>query len=278
MNTWCQLLGLAALLPVLASPAAAQLIEPNAAGVRIGHMHLAVTDVEAQTRFWTQGMDGHVVQNGPLTLIELPGVYIMLRKVDAAAPPPEGSVVNHFGFVFKNLPAMLERWKAAGYKIEQTDNPNQGYVNAPDGIRIEFFGEPLSPVAMQLDHVHSYVVAKDIPAIQAWYAKLLGGEAGLRVRVARPGWIDAVHLPGMNWSFSATEMPPAPTKGRSLDHVGIDVASLDAFAARLASLGLAFDAPPRTIPNTKTRVAFLSDPWGTYIEVTEHLAPDTSDH
>jgi len=27
------------------------------------------------------------------------------------------------------------------------------------------------------------------------------------------------------------------------------------------------------VPNTQTRVAFLTDPWGTYIEVTEHLAP-----
>ena len=268
-----QLFELAALLLAVVSPAAAQLLDPNAAGVRIGHLHLAVTDVEAQTRFWTQGMDGRVVRNGPLTLIELPGVFIMLRKVEAALLPPEGSVVNHFGFVFKNLPVMLERWKAAGYRIEQTDNPSQGYVHAPDGVRIEFFGEPLLPVAMQLDHVHSYVVAKDIPAIQAWYAKLLGGEPGLRVRVSRPGWIDAVHLPGMNWSFSATDMPLAATKGRSLDHVGIDVADLDAFAAHLAALGLTFDAPPRAIPNTKTRVAFLSDPWGTYIEVTEHLAP-----
>jgi hypothetical protein len=27
------------------------------------------------------------------------------------------------------------------------------------------------------------------------------------------------------------------------------------------------------VPNGKTKVAFLTDPWGTYIELTEGLAP-----
>jgi SAM-dependent methyltransferase len=40
------------------------------------------------------------------------------------------------GFVFRNLPAMIERWKAAGLTVEQNANPNQGYVHAPDGVRV----------------------------------------------------------------------------------------------------------------------------------------------
>jgi extradiol dioxygenase family protein len=63
------------------------------------------------------------------------------------------------------------------------------------------------------------------------------------------------------------------TKTRELDHLGFDVKNLDEFEKRLAAQGLNFEAPPRQVPNTKTRVAFLTDPWGTYIEVTEHLAP-----
>ena len=41
-------------------------------------------------------------------------------------------------------------------------------------------------------------------------------------------------------------------------------------------LGLKFEAPPRQVPNSRTKVAFLTDPWGTYIEVTEGLGPDGS--
>ena len=49
--------------------------------------------------------------------------------------------------------------------------------------------------------------------------------------------------------------------------------SLDEFAKRLETMGLKFDAPPRQVPNSTARVAFFTDPWGTYIEVTEKLGP-----
>jgi len=51
------------------------------------------------------------------------------------------------------------------------------------------------------------------------------------------------------------------------------VTSLDEFERRLVAQGLKFDAAIRTVQNGKTRVAFFTDPWGTYIEVTEKLAP-----
>ena len=63
------------------------------------------------------------------------------------------------------------------------------------------------------------------------------------------------------------------TKGRELDHLGFDVKNIDEFEKRLVAQGLKFEAPPRQVPNTQARIAFLTDPWGTYIEVTEHLAP-----
>lgn len=65
----------------------------------------------------------------------------------------------------------------------------------------------------------------------------------------------------------------APTKGRSLDHIGFEVNDLDAFAKKPEALGISFDVAPRQVSDSKTRVAFLTDPWGTYIEVTENLAP-----
>ena len=88
-------------------------------------------------------LGGTLVTNGPLTLIEFPGVFVMLRQADAAAPPA-GSVVDHFGLVYKDIAAARARWKAAGVKYDVGDtNPNQGYVYAPDSaIRVEVFGDP----------------------------------------------------------------------------------------------------------------------------------------
>src|SRR5438128_9191114 len=151
-----------------------QLAEPaNDLGVRLGHIHLVVKNVEAQTKFWTEMMGGAVVKNGPLTLIQFPGVFIMLRQGDPTAPPA-GSIVDHFGFVLKDINAARAKWKAADikYTIGAT-NPNQGYVEAPDGVRVEVFGDPSLPGPVGMDHIHMLLPPTDIPAIQAWYDKNL---------------------------------------------------------------------------------------------------------
>jgi extradiol dioxygenase family protein len=41
----------------------------------------------------------------------------------------------------------------------------------------------------------------------------------------------------------------------------------------LQAQGVDFDVAPRMAPNGTTKVAFLYDPWGTYIELTQGLSP-----
>jgi catechol-2,3-dioxygenase len=269
---------LAAAVAVLASfasaPARAQLAPPNDIGVALGHIHLVVKNVEAQKPFWTTMLGGTLVSHGPLTLIQFPGIFIMLREGEAAGPS-EGSIVNHFGFVYKDLAGMRARWKAAGVKYDVGDtNPNQGYVYAPDSsIRVEVFGDPSLPGPVSMDHIHLYPPEADIPAMQAWYQKVFGGIPGKRQRVARPGLTDCDYFHRFNVSFSAGQGKLAPTRGREIDHIGFDVRSIDEFEKHLTAQGLKFEMPPRQVPDARARVAFLTDPWGAYIEVTEHLAP-----
>jgi len=260
-------------LILVSIPASAQLGEPaNDLGVKLGHIHLTVKDVEAQTRFFTEMLGGTVVKNGPLSLIEFPGVFIMLRQGDPSGPPA-GSIVDHFGFVLKDINAARARWKAANimYTVG-ANNPNQGYVEAPDGIRVEVFGDPSLPGPVGMDHIHMLLDRTNIPAIQAWYEKVLGGLPGKRKTVANSGVTDCVYFHRFNVSFTANPMPREPTKGRSLDHIGFEVKSLDEFAKKLEAAGIKLDSPPRQIPNSQVKVAFLTDPWGTYIELTENLA------
>ena len=241
----------------------------------MGHMHLYVKDVAAQTHFWVDIMGGKVVHNEKLSMIEFPGVFLILTQTDPAGPPA-GSIVDHFGFVVKDMPGSIAKWKANGLKVEQTGtNPNQSYVTAPDDIRLEVFGDPNLPYPVQMNHIHFFPPKADIPAMQQWYAKVFGGVIGRRDSVARPGnWIETVDLPGVNLSFGASETRRAPTKRRSIDHIGFEVTNLDAFAKKLEAQGIKLDEGPRASQNSShLKVAFLTDPWGTRIELNEGLAP-----
>ena len=258
------------LAAALTMPAAGQLAAPNVAGVSLGHIHLYVSDVAAHQKFWTL-MGGVPVANQKLEMMQFPGVFLLFRRAETKGGPA-GSIVNHFGFVWKDLPAAMAKWKAAGYKIEQDENPNQGYVLGPDGIRLEFFGDPSLKVPVEMNHIHLY--PQDIPAMQAWYTKVLGGVPGKRARVRSPGWIDCVDVPGVNLSMSPAETKLEPTAGRSLDHIGFEVKNLPEFLKRIEAEGVKLTQQLTASQfSSKMRVAFITDPWGTKIELTEGLTP-----
>jgi hypothetical protein len=76
----------------------------------------------------------------------------------------------------------------------------------------------------------------------------------------------------MNLSFQPVKsQPPNGTKGRTLDHIGFEVRNLEAFCKSLEASGVKLDSPYRKIPNLGIAVAFLTDPQGVYIELSEGL-------
>jgi catechol 2,3-dioxygenase-like lactoylglutathione lyase family enzyme len=251
----------AALLSCL--PAFAQLEAPNAAGVSMGHMHLTVRDMDANKNFFVL-MGGTPVTNGPLQLIQFPGMYVMLRKGEPTAGSV-GSTVNHFGFQVRDMNDWLPKWKAAGLKMEPMTRPSQVFLLTPDEIRIEVLEDKTLKASIAGHHIH--FATQDIPGMQAWYAKTFGAKPGKR------GQIEAADLPGINLSFSAIDTAPVPTKGRALDHIGFEVKDLPAFISKLEASGIKMDRPYTKIPNSSAAIAFLTDPWGTYIELTEGIAP-----
>jgi len=256
----------------LASPVYAQLGEPrNDFGIALGHVHLTVKDIEAQRRFFTEALGGTPVSGAGVTLVQFPGIYVVLEE-GAPSGPPAGAVVDHFGFVLKDISAARARWKAANVEYTVGEiNPNQGYVLGPDGIRVEVFGDPSLPGPVGMDYIHLYVLRPDIPAIQAWYEKVFGGLVGTRKTVARGGVTACVYFHRFNVSFSPSDAKRAPTRGRSLDHIGFEVRNLDEFVKRVEALGVKLDAPPRSISKSNLKAVQLTDPWGTSIEVTENL-------
>jgi extradiol dioxygenase family protein len=56
-----------------------------------------------------------------------------------------------------------------------------------------------------------------------------------------------------------------------LDHIGFEVRNLAAFCKKLEANGVKFDIPYAK-QSSGIASAFLTDPWGTYIELTEGLS------
>jgi catechol 2,3-dioxygenase-like lactoylglutathione lyase family enzyme len=261
------------LTALCAAPMLAQLYPPNAQGVTMGHMHLNTRDVPAQKAFFVDALGGKAVRNGPIEMVEFPGVYVLFTKADNP-PPSRGSIVDHFGFTVKDMPGSIEKWKKMGLTIEPTANPNEVFVLGPEQMRIEVYGIPEQTAPITMNHIHWNIA--DIPGMQAWYDKMFGARAGQRDCIAclpRKVPLEEGRLAGTSLSYSGGAATLVGTKGRGIDHIGFEVKNLDAFVKNLEAQGVRMDAAVRQVPGTDLRIAFLTDPYGTYIELTEGLQP-----
>ena len=189
-------------------------------------------------------------------------MLVLLRQQDPTGPSVS-SVVNHIGFLVPNVAQSMEKWKTAGLKTED-GRPGQGFVTTPDGLRIEILEDATMTVPIKMHHVHLFVDEAAIPEVQAWYAKTFGAKPGKR------GDFQADDLPGVNLTFASSPTATAPTKGRVLDHIGFEITNLEAFCKKLEANGVKFDRPYAKNANG-LGLAFITDPWGTYIELNEGL-------
>lgn len=259
---------LAAVLGGTVPALAAYLAEPNETGVSMGHVHLVVADMEAGKNFWVT-LGGNLRDFGPFAMIKFPGGLVLLKQAEPTGPAA-GSVVNHVGFQVPNLEKALAAYRAAGLKTEPGPNPQQAYVITPDGLlRVEISEIASLGVPIAFHHVHFFVGGDGtggenaVPEMQAWYAKTFGARPGKRLH------FDAADVPGGNLTFSKSAEPTAGTNGRALDHISFEVAGLQAFCRKLEAAGQKFDVPYTERPDLGISFAFLTDPWGTKIEVTQ---------
>ena len=247
-------------------PAFGQLAAPNSMGVAIGHVHLNVSDVDVQQKFWTT-VGGTVGNREKIVMAQFPGIYILIRKQDYKGGSV-GSVINHFGFYVKDFEGSVGRWKAAGLNWEPGANAGQGYINGPDSVRIEIYENKSIATPMAMHHIHLQV--PDPLAAQKWYIDHFGATAGKRNQ------FDTANVPGTEITLGKVDMPQAPTKGRSVDHMGFEVKNIDAFVAKLQAAGIKPDGAIRNSTNAAgIRLVYVTDPWGTEIEITEGLRPQS---
>jgi catechol 2,3-dioxygenase-like lactoylglutathione lyase family enzyme len=240
----------------------AQLAAPNSLGVTMGHLHLNTADVAAQKKLWAGILGAKPVKIGTMEGVSMPGVVVLFK---AAAPsgPTDGSTVGHVGVLVPSIAEVPAKLDAAGIKYTKNSNGKQIMIDGPDGLRLEVTADPSITDPVRFHHIHFYTA--DPIAIQAWYAEKFGAKPGKRAQ-----W-EAGDLPGANLTFAKAPGPVAPTVNRALDHIGFEVRDLEAFCKKLEASGVKFDMPYRKVANLDLHIAFLTDPWGTRIELTEGL-------
>jgi hypothetical protein len=81
----------------------------------------------------------------------------------------------------------------------------------------------------------------------------------------------AAQLPGVLLLFDKSPGAVAGTKGRAIDHIGFEIRDLKAFTEKLERDGTTLDRAFMPLPALEIDLAFVSDPFGTSIELTEGL-------
>ena len=194
-----------------------------------------------------------------------------------------GTTVNHIGFSVPNLRKTVDKVKADGYRMitreeatgrEVKDDiagpaapggASIAFALGPDDLKVELVESKPQTIPIALHHVHFFNPKNT--EMQAWYVKVFGAKPGMGGGGAFP----AGTLPGVALNFSPSPDPVVGTQGRAVDHVGFEVKNLEEFCKKLEAQGIKLERPYTKVEGLGIAIAFIKDPWGTYIELTEGL-------
>jgi catechol 2,3-dioxygenase-like lactoylglutathione lyase family enzyme len=278
-------LAIAALVLASPSTARAQILVGKDGPVVYGHHHLNTTDMAAQKKFFIDALGGQLVKYGTnqQEIIKFPNVLIFFRPMQAPTGGTIGTTVNHIGFSVPNLRPLIDKIKANGFKmitsesvaatVKVTDDiaaasatTNIAYALGPEDTKVEFVEVKTQTAPIQLHHIHFF--GQQNTEMQAWYAKTFGA----KMIPANPGSAFVQdQLPGVFLNFTPSPTATVGTTGRALDHIGFEIKNLEAFTKKLEADGIKLDRPYTKVAALGIAIAFIKDPWGTNIEMTEGL-------
>jgi len=204
-------------------------------------------------------------------------------RAQAAKGSSKGSTADHIGFSVKDLEQTLGRVKANGFRVATAEespasynvkgdiaNPGPGtrlaFVFGPDDVKVELLEQRDQAEPIRLHHMHFF--GEQNTAMRDWYVKVFGASA----LQAQPNaaFISAT-LPGLRLNFSPSTTPTVATAGRAVDHIGFEVKNLQEFLTKLEAQGIKPSVTYRRVDALGINIAFIVDPWGTNIELTEGL-------
>ena len=272
-----------ALLVWLPSNASAQLLAAKDGAIVYGHHHLNVSSVDEHKKFWVNTLGGTAITIGTnkREIIELPNALIFLNAM-APSGGTKGTTMNHIGFSVPDLRAVIAKVKANGFRMVTAEEAPPGikvendiglatggdvsgiaYALGPDGVKVELLEIKKQTVPIMSHHIHFFGPQKEM---HDWYMKIFGAKD----RPGLTGSFIGADLPGIGLNFTAAT-DVVGTRGRAIDHIGFEVKNLEAFTKTLTAQGIKLDRPYTKVEALGISIAFITDPWGTYIELTEGL-------
>lgn len=279
------LIVLALLVWLPASNASAQLLAAKDGPIVYGHHHLNVTSVDEHKKFWVNTLGGTLVTIGTnkREIVKFPNALVFLNAM-APSGPTKGSTMNHIGFSVPSLRPVIDKVKANGFRMVTAEEAPAGikvendiglaaggdvsgiaYAMGPDGVKVELVEIKKQTMPIVSHHIHFFGTQQK--EMHDWYVKVFGAKD----RAGQTGSFITADLPGLALNFSAAPGPVAGTRGRAIDHIGFEVKNLEAFTKTLAAQGIKLDRPYTKVDALNIAIAFITDPWGTYIELTEGL-------
>ncbi len=214
-----------------------------------------------------------MTNTGSLDLYRFPGIFIVLGK--ARTPPTggsDGSTVNHFTFAVKSYVDTKAKLASANVPVVTDDAKRKEFIaEFPEKVRVGFREDSKLNVPIEFHDMH--LVSTDPAKLREWYVNTFGGKDG------KDGSFISAVFPGGQVEFEKVDTAPAPTKGRSLDHIGFEIKGLEAFCKKLQDESVTFDTPYRAaIPQLGgLQLAYVLDPEGTRIELTEGFMAHSHD-
>jgi predicted enzyme related to lactoylglutathione lyase len=285
MNRLLAVVALTLVVLAPASNASAQLLAAKDGPIVYGHHHLNVTNADESKKFWVDALGGVATKVGTdnREIIKFPNALVFMR-IQKPTGGTKGTTVDHIAFSVKNLRQVVDRIKAGGFRmvtaseappnIKVQDDigaveggPVSGiaYAMGPDAVKVEIVEMKAQAAPIASHHVHFFGAQKEM---HVWYMQTFGASP---LTSANPAAFISASLPGLTMNFAPSQTPVVGTQGRALDHIGFEVKNLEAFTKKLEAQGIKLASPYRQVPALGISIAFINDPWGTYIELTEGL-------
>lgn len=244
------------------------------------HIHFRVPDTAAAAAWYAKYMSGKQVKISGFDAVQQPnGILLIfspndLPGVDGSVHEGEvegsaGTAVDHIGFSFPDLNAMMSVYRENGINILQepkqvADLFSYGFVEDPWGTKIEVMQDP---DLVGLHHIH--VLSQQPEETIKWYQMQFGGEITAFKNIPV---LLAINYSDMWLIVQGTDDSLSGTRFHSIDHLGFGVADIETAMSGYRINNVEIAAEPRAFGDLK--IAFVESPDGVLIEI---VAPGSAE-